>query len=140
MAEPSRDVTVAGLPALSTGPWASSLADAVPVSLMRAVMPTRITAIAATSDTATIFRWVVRSAVTSEWFMGSLPRFCSFVVVTGRLVQPSNADSCGKFHFTVRGRLQPEKPRRPNCLSTEYGEPVGSRQGSRGHKGVWQRR
>src|SRR3954454_8829152 len=103
MAEPSRDVTVAGLPALSTGPWASSLADAVPVSLMRAVMPTRITAIAATSDTATIFRWVVRSAVTSEWFMGSLPRFCSFVVVTGRLVQPSNADSCGKFHFPVAG-------------------------------------
>src|SRR3954466_15424112 len=101
MAEPSRDVTVAGLPALSTGPWASSLAAAVPVSLMRAVMPTRITAIAATSDTATIFRWVVRSAVTSEWFMGSLPRSCALVVPTGRVVQTRNADSSLKFHLPV---------------------------------------
>src|ERR1044071_6956733 len=73
MVDPSRTVTVAGLPALSTGPLASMLAVA-PVSEMRAVTPTRITAIAATSDTATIFRWVVRSAVTSEWFMGPSPR------------------------------------------------------------------
>src|ERR1051325_11096008 len=72
MVVPSRAGMAAGLPALSTGPWAWRLADA-PVSVTRAVMPTRITAIAATSDTATIFRWVVRSAVTSEWFMGSLP-------------------------------------------------------------------
>src|SRR3954463_9110952 len=70
---PSRAVTTEFLPALSTGPCASNLAVAVPVSATRAVMPTRITAIAATSDTATIFRWVVRSAVTSEWFMGFFP-------------------------------------------------------------------
>src|SRR5882724_5869553 len=73
MLEPSRAVMVAGLPALSTGPCASSLAEAPPVSAMRAVTPTRITAIAATSDTATIFKWVVRSAVTSEWFIGISP-------------------------------------------------------------------
>src|SRR6185295_13708950 len=100
MAVASRDVTVAGLPALSTGPLASIFAEA-PVSLMRAVTPTRITAIAATSDTATIFRWVVRSAVTSEWFMGSLPRSCALVVPTGRVVQTRNADSSLKFHLPV---------------------------------------
>src|SRR5215217_1728994 len=95
-------VTAAGLPALSTGPCAWRLAEA-PLSVTRAVTPTRITAIAATSDTATIFRWVVRSAVTSEWFMGSLPRSCALVVPTGRLVQSRNADSGLKFHLTVAG-------------------------------------
>src|ERR1044072_7983345 len=79
MVDPSRTVTVAGLPALSTGPLASSLADA-PLSAMRAETPTRITALAATSDTATIFRWVVRSAVTSEWFIGISPP----VLIIGR--------------------------------------------------------
>ena len=66
-----------GLPALSTGPWAWRLAEA-PVSVTRAVTPTKITAIAATSETATIFRWVVRSAVTSEWFMGVSSPVLSF--------------------------------------------------------------
>src|SRR4051812_28287021 len=51
-AVPSRTVTAEGLPALSTGPWAWRLAEALESSVTRAVMPTRITAIAATSDTA----------------------------------------------------------------------------------------
>ena len=59
MVFPSRAVTAAGLPAFTTGPWAWRLAEA-PLSVTRAVTPTTITAIAATSDTATIFRWVVR--------------------------------------------------------------------------------
>src|SRR5688500_13217595 len=100
MVFPSRAGTAAGLPAFTTGPWAWRLAEA-PVSVTRAVIPTRITAIAATSDTATIFRWVVRSAVTSEWFMGSLPRSCPLVVPTGRSVQRRNADSRFKFQLTV---------------------------------------
>src|SRR3954470_22689815 len=101
-------VTAAGLPALSTGPCAWRLAEA-PLSVTRAVTPTRITAIAATSDTATILRWVVRSAVTSEWFMGFSPRSCQLVVATGSSVQASNADSQQKFHLTVAS-LPPAPP------------------------------
>src|SRR5436189_2517441 len=95
----------AGLPALSTGPWAWRFAEAPVVSVTRAVMPTTITAIAATSDTATIFRWVVRSAVIIEWFMGSLPRSCPFVVPAGRSVHSRNAESSQKFRLTVAGQL-----------------------------------
>src|SRR6266508_5552248 len=80
MAVPSRVVKVAGLPALSTGPSVCNRAVAMSESTTRAVMPTITSTIALTRATATILKWVVRSAPMSEWVILVPPR----VSIVGR--------------------------------------------------------
>ena len=91
-----------------TGPcWPWRFAEGAPeLSVTRAATPTRITAIAATSDTATIFRWVARSAGTSEWFMGfALPGPEQSVVADRafRFIRATQISSL-KFQLTVTHR------------------------------------
>src|SRR6266571_1129734 len=86
MVEPSVLVKVAGFPAFITGPSVEIRAVWESMSETRAAMPTATTAMAATRATATILRWVARSAVTSEWFMG-VSRSRLFVAATRKKVQ-----------------------------------------------------
>src|SRR5215470_1047593 len=66
---------VIGAPALTTVASKRLPAVAEP-SVTRAATPTPATSVAQTSETTTIFRWVMRSAVKSEeLFMGPSPGF-----------------------------------------------------------------
>ncbi len=56
-------LTATGLPALTAGPAIWMRAVVSVAGVLRAVMPTSSTAMEATSEIATIFTWVVRSAV-----------------------------------------------------------------------------
>src|SRR6476619_8313550 len=68
--EPTLSVSTTGPPALITaGFWAAI--TSVPRLSSRAEMPITAIRIAATSPTTTIFRWVVRSAVYKDEFMGA---------------------------------------------------------------------
>src|SRR5215471_9627430 len=87
MAELSRVVKVAGLPALSTGPSTWMRAVVVSESATRAVMPTITRTMALTRATATILKWVVRSAPMSEWVISVLPGSRRLVATTREKVQ-----------------------------------------------------
>src|SRR5262249_26406718 len=70
VAAPSRFEYTAGAPALTTGPFALTAAAMLPGSLTWALIPAMTTVSAASKATTTIFTWVPRSALSSEWFIG----------------------------------------------------------------------
>src|SRR5258708_4338067 len=78
---------------------------ATPMSVTRAVMPTRITTIAPASATATIFRWVVRSAPISECDIVSACEFrCVFQGRTALSLSDIGMCFSGLFFCRARGR------------------------------------
>src|ERR1700730_16416870 len=69
----SRAAEVAGFPALRTVPEACARPAAASLSATPALIPTNATAIAPAIATATILKWVARSALSKEWVISVSP-------------------------------------------------------------------